>query len=224
MQGYVQVGVGRVVAGDGRRLGLEDYLAPRVVLVRRVVLVIRVPVLVVQVRIRGIARVHELVQHHLAEEVAIDDVLVAVGQGLLGAVVPGVRIVGGIGGVRLVGVIEGADAAGGGGADLAGGRGPGPLDVVLRDAVLLVVLEVVLGVGLDFVIGGRGRVADVGSKRAVGGRVEDVLQPADVTDPAVGDVRGRVVAVIVDAQDVVAAVLTVAVFRSPRLPYWLSPA
>src|SRR5439155_10331389 len=99
-----QIGLGVVVAGNGRGLGREDGPAAAVVL--------REP-------FPGVAAGHVLVdaQHHFPIVVGVDDVLIAVGQGLDRFALPAVVAVGvGAGGVAVGGAAQAGAAAGGGAA------------------------------------------------------------------------------------------------------------
>ena len=75
----------------------------------------------------------------------------------------------------------------------------------LGDAVLVVVLEIVVGVGGDLGVGGGQRVADRGRQAGVGLGAEEVLQAVDVAGlPASA---GGVVAVVGRVEDIAAGVL-----------------
>src|SRR5262249_24897426 len=133
-------------------------------------------------------------EHDLAAGVAVDDVLVAVGQRLDGLVLPDIVVV--AEGARRIAVGEGAQAAGAGGAALALGH-------LLGDAAGGVVLELVVGVARDLLVGGGGRVADGGDQPGVGGGIEGELQAAGEA----GRLALGVVTVILGVQDVAGAVL-----------------
>ena len=113
---YQQVRAGLVIAGDGRGLGLLDQAALGVILVESD------PLVAVQARVARVADVLEHAEHHLAPAVGVVEVLIAVGQGLDGLVLPGVGVggrahaqlidrVGRHGGTLGIGKGVGADAA-----------------------------------------------------------------------------------------------------------------
>ena len=156
---HQQVRAGLVIAGDGRWLGLFDQAALRVILVEGD------PLVAVQARVARVADVLEHAEHHLAKAVGVVEVLVAVGQGFDGLVLPGV----GVGGCAHAQLVDRVGRHGGTlgigkgvGADAARCRPARPLHRVQGDAALRVVLEVLLRERRDLGVGGgKGETSDI---------------------------------------------------------------
>ncbi len=156
-----QVAVLLVVAGDGRRACTEDGLGKVVVLGKLAPLV-------------ALGLVDA--EHGLVGEVQVDGVPPhAAGLGFDGLVFPAVVV----GRLRLAGARRGA----GGLVALVLGVGErvgvlAPLDGLLGDAALVVVLEVVVGVLGDLEVAGGERIVDLGvvGQPGVRGGIDDVLE------------------------------------------------
>src|SRR5579883_1582517 len=176
-----QVGVGVIVAADGRRRGIEDELALAVVGVELI-------------RVEAAGRVVMIVEHDLGVGVGVHGVRAAVGVGHHRLHGPAVIA----GGIAAGGVAEGVSAQAAAGLRIAGARRH-----FLGDALLAVILEVVIGIGGHLGIAQAAEIgAQGGGQTGVGGGIKDVFQSASV---AVG-LTGRVVAVIAGLQHIAGAI------------------